>query len=877
MRTLFNRLIFIRMRRVFELLVVSLFLIIILTINSKWSSSIINDNNKHRHININNISVNSFLSQDQSLNQNHDTIIEKIITGQPNLAKYIHLDLKGAPPQPNKFYETFFNFIDQLNMSVKGIVIEYEDLLPLNGRFANATHRFGYKKSDIELIQTAAKSHRLEIIPLIQTFGHLEWLLKLREFELYRDELASPMVITPCLDLTYVLLEDLLQQTLDMHPNSNIIHIGCDEVTLTNSHPKCQEISMDVPERYINHVKRVVSIVQKIRPGIRILIWDDVIRSEQFINNEKLLNELKNLVEPVAWNYHPTFDDSYIYSPIWNIYSKLFSNTWAASAFKGGLSRLSMQTNTTHHVLNHHAWLQFMKLSTNQNNKSFSAIILTGWSRFDHFMPLCDLLPTAYQSLISSLYILTTGKSILHDYVNDCYELMNSIGKDSQLCQSLPGLSIWSGISSLSLSLSQIEDRLTFLHTVAPSYNRKHLFVRRYELDLRLNELEMLKNDLLTVTQLLNHHLSELYSLDVIDEWFDLYITPILGRINATLIEFSPVRNQTSWSRRPSISIKSKIIMQCILPQSQTTPEKCLSNPWHGKGFCEPNQYKSAIDRCEGGHKSCDLSIEIYKELVKVLEHCSESLHQWSLTSQRKIVQSKEFGTTRAAWIESIQAVEKLAERNEDITKNIQHHVIDKMVAYKNSKYERSFLHLKKVKEFEKDFKKVQKPWLELLNKINEAKQEFHHASRKLHHAKRAENVIKTDLGTTDEQKKKVKDSVHHYESETETCRSTYSKLMEDMKAKQPGYQEEMFKILSRTDDFERDRLNQFKLMFNALQEAISIENDARHTEMSDLFNKAIGKHNINSDIEYFNKHYGRETKTKWPVFEDVHESCHSL
>ncbi|CAF1334608.1 unnamed protein product [Rotaria sordida] len=126
-------------------------------------------------------------------------------------------------------------------------------------------------------------------------------------------------------------------------------------------------------------------------------------------------------------------------------------------------------------------------------------------------------------------------------------------------------------------------------------------------------------------------------------------------------------------------------IMQCILPQSQTIPEKYLSNPWHGKGFCEPNQYKSAIDRYEGGHKSCDLSIEIYKELVKVLEHCSESL---------------QFGTTKTAWIESIQAVEKLAERNEDITKNIQHNVIDKMITYKNSKYEKSFLHMKKVKEF---------------------------------------------------------------------------------------------------------------------------------------------------------------------------------
>ncbi len=73
--------------------------------------------------------------------------------------------------------------------------------------FCQTTHRFGYTKSDIELIQTAAKSHQLDIIPLIQTFGHLEWLLKLREFELFRDELASPMVITPCLSTTYILLE----------------------------------------------------------------------------------------------------------------------------------------------------------------------------------------------------------------------------------------------------------------------------------------------------------------------------------------------------------------------------------------------------------------------------------------------------------------------------------------------------------------------------------------------------------------------------------------------------------------------------------------------------------------------------------------------
>ena len=105
----------------------------------------------------------------------------------------------------------------------------------------------------------------------------------------------------------------------------------------------------------------------------------------------------------------------------------------------------------------------------------------------------------------------------------------------------------------MSSSLEQIDNRLLFVDTVAPPYNRKHLFVRRYELDSRLNELNFLQNDLYTTTQVLNRHFTELYSVDVIDEWFDLYVTPVLTRINATLIDFSLARNQTSWSRRPLI------------------------------------------------------------------------------------------------------------------------------------------------------------------------------------------------------------------------------------------------------------------------------------------------------------------------------------
>jgi len=69
------------------------------------------------------------------------------------------------------------------------------------------THRAGYTRSDIKLIEESAKKHQLEIIPLVQTFGHLEWILKLNEYKSFRDNEKLPSVISPCLNATYILLE----------------------------------------------------------------------------------------------------------------------------------------------------------------------------------------------------------------------------------------------------------------------------------------------------------------------------------------------------------------------------------------------------------------------------------------------------------------------------------------------------------------------------------------------------------------------------------------------------------------------------------------------------------------------------------------------
>lgn len=308
------------------------------------------------------------------------------------------------------------------------------------------------------------------------------------------------------------------------------------------------------------------------------------------------------------------------------------------------------------------------------------------------------------------------------------------------------------------------------------------------------------------------------------------------------------------------------------MPQGQTTPEKTLSNPWHGKGFCEPNQYRSAIDRCEGGYKSMEIGIDMFKRLHKIIEQFSENLHEWSVSSQKQIAESKEFGTNRKTWMQCIQTVEKMSEQNDLIAKGIQEKIVDKMTTFKHNQYGKSFIHVKKIKEFDHDFKKVQKPWLEYLEKINDAKLAYHDAKRRLNQAKSAQAITESDVGSTDEQKKKVKTSVDKRQGDTDGCKAKYQRLIDDAETKKITYEKDMFAILDRTDTFEKERLTHFNSIFKSLQEVVLVDNKENQANLLKGFTKAIDEHKIDEDIEFFNRHYGRKTDTKWPVFEEIKE-----
>ena len=154
-------------------------------------------------------------------------------SSDPNSPPYIpkrrifHLDLKGAPPKIDYLIKILKLSSD---LGVTGVLLEYEDMFPFGGILSKAAATNHYNVSDIKSILDTCEQLNLEVIPLVQTFGHMEFILKLSEFKHLRDAEDMPESICSCDEQAMPLLEEYINQVMAMHPNVQYLHIGCDEV-----------------------------------------------------------------------------------------------------------------------------------------------------------------------------------------------------------------------------------------------------------------------------------------------------------------------------------------------------------------------------------------------------------------------------------------------------------------------------------------------------------------------------------------------------------------------------------------------------------------------------------------------------------------------
>jgi hexosaminidase len=99
--------------------------------------------------------------------------------------------LKGAPPKMS-YFESFLPLLRENGAT--GILLEYEETFPFSGNLAEAKHTHAYTMNEVNYFKKLCKDNNLYIVPLVQTYGHLEWLLKLKKFKHLRDNARYPQV-----------------------------------------------------------------------------------------------------------------------------------------------------------------------------------------------------------------------------------------------------------------------------------------------------------------------------------------------------------------------------------------------------------------------------------------------------------------------------------------------------------------------------------------------------------------------------------------------------------------------------------------------------------------------------------------------------------
>ncbi len=208
-----------------------------------------------------------------------------------------HLDLKGVQLRP----EFLFRYLETFaRCGYEALVVEYEDLFPYQSADVALHRNEAWTPSVLRDFLAKAKALNLEIIPLQQCLGHLEYAFRWKRYRTYCLPTGYPSTLNLHLPQARKWLATLLNEVIEAHPHSRFIHLGMDEAyaLVTDSHSR----GISPLEPFLDHLDELCTLCE--RQGKEPVIWADML--ERYISPEKLeaIRSFRDRVRLVSWNYH---------------------------------------------------------------------------------------------------------------------------------------------------------------------------------------------------------------------------------------------------------------------------------------------------------------------------------------------------------------------------------------------------------------------------------------------------------------------------------------------------------------------------------------------------------------------------------------------
>ena len=180
---------------------------------------------------------------------------------------------------------------------INTLVMEWEATYPFE-KHPLIPNKYAYKKEEIKSFIKYCGDIGIDVIPLQQSFGHVEYILRHERYKDLREDQKDYSQVCPSEEEgDKRLFTDLFTELAATHP-SKYFHIGGDETYLLGHCEKCKAKAAKegTSKLYIDHIKMLCDIV--ISLGKIPVMWADIA-----LKHPEALKLLPKQTILVDWNY----------------------------------------------------------------------------------------------------------------------------------------------------------------------------------------------------------------------------------------------------------------------------------------------------------------------------------------------------------------------------------------------------------------------------------------------------------------------------------------------------------------------------------------------------------------------------------------------
>ncbi len=205
----------------------------------------------------------------------------------------VHLDLKGVVFKPAYIPELMRDLAAQ---KVNAVLVEYEDVFPFEGIDVAFDRSSAWSMETLKRFQAEAAKHGIEIIPLQQCLGHLEYLLRWNTYAEHAEDRTYPNTVCLTDSKGKALVKEMLRQVLSAHPESRYVHLGMDEAS--GLHVAAKRLGLPVLDLFVEWLNELLDVVDA--AGKTGIIWSDMLE-DHFMPGR--FDDIKDRVVLCLWDY----------------------------------------------------------------------------------------------------------------------------------------------------------------------------------------------------------------------------------------------------------------------------------------------------------------------------------------------------------------------------------------------------------------------------------------------------------------------------------------------------------------------------------------------------------------------------------------------